>query len=69
MAKKKEGPPVEAVAEPKLKPVRLDLPPDLHRMLRLVAADQGTSMASYARDLLARHLPEELKQRGMGGKG
>ena len=65
MAKKKPEPPVEAVAELKLKAVRLDLPPDLHRMLRLVAADEGSSMASYARDLLARHLPEELKRRDL----
>lgn len=41
---------------PKLKPVRLDLPPDLHRLLRLAAAGADTSMASYARDILDRHL-------------
>lgn len=71
--KKKDVPPVEAVAEPvapargALKPVRLDLPADVHRNLRLVAAHEGVSMASYARDALARHLQDELKRRGLAG--
>ena len=55
MAKKKrpEKPQMSATAEPraelKTKPVRLDLPPNVHRLLRLVAADDEMSMASYAR--------------------
>ena len=75
MAKKKnEASPVEVVVEPidktrgELKPVRLDLPSDIHRMLRLVAAHDGVSMASYARDALAAHLATEIKRRGLGGK-
>ncbi len=71
--KKKDAPPVEAVADPvertrgALKPVRLDLPDDVHRRLRLVAAHEGMSMASYARDVLARNLEDEVKRRGLGG--
>ena len=42
--------------EAKLKPVRLDLPPEIHRLLRLAAADSEISMASYARDVLVTHL-------------
>ena len=54
-------------AEPKTKPVRLDLPPNVHRLLRLVAADDEMSMASYARDVLERHLKEETQRRGIKG--
>ena len=52
--------------EAPMKPVRLDLTSDVHRMLRLVAAHEGASMASYARDALAAHLVEEIKRRGLG---
>lgn len=66
MAKKKsEQTEMPATAEPKTRPVRLDLPPDVHRLLRLVAADEEVSMASYARELLARVLREEAKKRGL----
>lgn len=66
MAKKKpEQPEMPPVAEPKTRPVRLDLPPDVHRLLRLVAADEEVSMASFARDLLSRTLREEAKRRGL----
>jgi hypothetical protein len=41
-----------AEAEAKTKPVRLDLTPEIHRMLRVVAAEDGKAMASYARDEL-----------------
>ncbi len=49
----------------KTRPVRLDLPPDAHRLLRLVAADADVSMASYARDVLMRHLVAEAKVKGI----
>jgi hypothetical protein len=49
------------------KPVRLILPPDLHRLLRLVAADEGTSMASYVKDVIESHVREEAKRRGIKG--
>jgi predicted DNA-binding protein len=53
MARKKpEKPKVPAIAEPKTKPVRLDLEPDLHQMLRVVAAEQGKPMAVFAREVV-----------------
>lgn len=63
-AEKKEMP---ATAESQTRPVRLDLPPDVHRLLRLLAADEDVSMASYARDHLAAHLREEAKRKGIKG--
>lgn len=51
--------------EPKTKPVRLDLEVEVHRMLRLVAAHEGLSMAAYARDTMERHLRGEIKERGI----
>lgn len=55
MARKKtESPPMPVAAEPeaKTKPVRLDLSPDLHQMLRVVAAEQGKPMAVFAREIV-----------------
>jgi hypothetical protein len=52
-------------AEPVLKPVRLDLTPETHHLLRRVAADADMSMAAYARDTLERVLKEEAKKRGI----
>jgi plasmid stability protein len=66
MARKKtEVKPVITAAEPVTKPVRLDLPADVHRLLRLVAAHADQSMASYAREILAKTLREEAKRRGL----
>jgi plasmid stability protein len=69
MAKKKtetpQVPPV--IEETQTRPVRLDLAPEIHRLLRLVAADEEKSMAAYARDALADHLTEEAKKRGIKG--
>lgn len=69
MARKKteKEPMPAAEADVTTRPVRLDLPPDIHRLLRLVAADEDVSMASYARDQLANHLREEAKRRGIKG--
>ncbi len=70
MAKKRpkeKEPETPATAEPKTKPVRLDLPPRAHRLLRRVAADEEKSMASYAREVLEKHLEEEAKRRGIKG--
>jgi hypothetical protein len=69
MARKKpeKEPMPAAEAETTTRPVRLDLPPDIHRLLRLVAADEDVSMASYARDQLGKHLKEEAKRRGIKG--
>jgi hypothetical protein len=66
MARKKtEAKPMQTVAEPVTKPVRLDLPADVHRLLRLVAAHADQSMASYARDTLAHALRDEAKRKGI----
>jgi predicted HicB family RNase H-like nuclease len=54
-------------AGPKLKPVRLDLSQDVHRLLRLVAADEGVSMAAYARDAFEQHVRAEAKKRRIKG--
>ncbi len=72
MARKKpkdEPMPAMAEVEPKVdsKPVRLDLPADVHRLLRLVAADEGVSMAAYARTAVEQHLRDEVKRRGIKG--
>lgn len=56
---------VEPPADPKLKPVRVDVPPDVHRRLRLVSADDNVSMAAWARDALAELLKSEMKRRGL----
>ncbi len=45
--------PVIADAEPKTKPVRVDLDPAIHHALRKAAADQNISMAALARKLIA----------------
>lgn len=67
MARKRtEKQEMPAIAEePKLRAVRLELPPELHRLLRLLAADEETSMAAYAREALERHLREEAARRGI----
>lgn len=65
--KRQEKEDVIAPAETKLRPVRLDLSPETHRLLRLVAADQEVSMAAFARDFLESHLKDEAKRRGIKG--
>lgn len=52
MARKKVGEKMPATAEPKAKPVRLDLTPEDHHLLRRKAADANMSMAAYARSML-----------------
>jgi len=49
----------------RLRPIRLDLMPAVHRMLRMVAADGDVSMAAMACDLLGGKLEEEMKARGI----
>lgn len=66
MARKRaEEPKVPEIAEPQTKPVRLDLDPETHRLLRRVAADEDKSMAAYAREAISAHLREEAKRRGI----
>jgi hypothetical protein len=62
MAKKKAGKPKMPATQAELRSVRLQLPPDDHRKLRRLAADQETNMAILARriiqEYLARHSPK-----------
>lgn len=51
--------------ESKIKPVRLDLAEDVHRLLRKVAAEHDLSMAAYARESLESHLREEAGRLGL----
>ena len=51
--------------EATLKPVRVEFAEDVHRMLRKLAADEDTSMASFARETLERVIREEFKKRGL----
>jgi hypothetical protein len=72
MARKKgEKKPMPAAAEPKTKPVRLDLLEETHRRLRVVAAEEGKSMAEFARDLVERIVNEMYGNIGKrrGGHG
>jgi predicted DNA-binding protein len=55
MARKKTEPvkmPATAEPETKTKPVRLDLSPEVHQMLRVVSAEQGKPMAIFAREVV-----------------
>jgi hypothetical protein len=67
MARKRTEKKEMVAAEPALRPVRLDLTPEIHRLLRLVSADEEMSMAAYARDALGTVLKEEAKKRGIKG--
>ena len=64
MARKKATKPVPAT-EVETKPVRLDLTPEVHRLLRIVSADAGQSMAAFARDIMESVLRDEAKRRGL----
>lgn len=53
MARTKKGhQKMPAATEAKTKPVRLDLDPDVHQMLRVVAAEAGKPMAVFAREVV-----------------
>jgi hypothetical protein len=63
MAKKKtESKEMAAIAEPVVKPVRLDLSPELHQMLRVVAAEAGSPMSVYARDIVEKTVRGRYKE-------
>lgn len=54
MAKAKRSPKkVQAIVEPKTKPVRVDLAPAVHKALRREAAELDISMAALARRVIA----------------
>ncbi len=64
MAPKRSPKKMPAIAEPKSKPVRVDLDPAVHHSLRKLAADQNVSMAALARKLVT----EAVTQRKGGSK-
>jgi hypothetical protein len=65
MAKKKAVKKMPAVAaEPKTKPVRLDMLAEDHDRLRLRAAKARLSMAAYARMVLMREIEREEENEG-----
>ena len=65
MAKKKSESPDVTATEPEVKPVRVEFPLSLHRLLRKVAADEGQSMAAFTRATMERVIVEEAKRRGI----
>jgi predicted DNA-binding protein len=60
--KKSEQPKIPPTAEPITKPVRLDLQPDVHQMLRVVAAERGKPMAVFAREVIERAVREMYEE-------
>lgn len=60
--RKSETPKMPATAEPKTKPVRLDLSPETHHMLRMVAAQENKPMAVFAREVVERVVTETLSK-------
>jgi hypothetical protein len=67
MAKKKASKTGMEQTDSKVRPVRLDLSPETHHLLRKVAADADMSMAAFARDALEAVLKAEAKRRGIKG--
>ena len=64
MAKKRaEKTDMQAAAEPKTKAVRLDLPEDVHRMLRVVAAEDAKPMAVFAREVVEQVVRQRYSER------
>ena len=66
--KRTEKPKMPAAAEPevKTKPVRLDLDPEIHRKLRVVAAEQGKTMAVFAREAVEKWVLDLYPKIGKG---
>jgi len=67
MARKKEVKHVPATA-PEVKAVRLELDPETHQELRVVAAKHGKSMASFVRGLVERELEKHRGAKRPGGE-
>jgi plasmid stability protein len=66
MARKKhELNEMTTAAETTLKPVRVELTDEIHRMLRKLAADDGVSMAAFARETVETIVKQEFKRRGL----
>jgi hypothetical protein len=61
MARKKAEKPEMQATKPLLKLVRLELPSDYHRDLRVIAAKQETTMAILARQLIKEYVDQQRK--------
>jgi hypothetical protein len=61
MAGKKAEKPKMSATKPLLKLVRLELPSDYHRDLRVIAAKQETTMAILARKLMIGYVDQQRK--------
>jgi predicted HicB family RNase H-like nuclease len=69
MARKKtEGKPTmpATAAKEKLRAVKLELPEDVHKLLRLEAAKQDTSLGELARQFVTEALKRPRRGRGEG---
>lgn len=66
MARNKTGAKnMTTASEAVIKPVRVELADDVHRMLRMLAADEGVSMARLTRDIVEKVVRDEFKRRGL----
>lgn len=65
MGRKRSGGKQMPAIEERTKPVRLDLDPETHRLLRIVAVIAGSNMAAYARDLVRDHVRSEAQKKGL----
>jgi predicted HicB family RNase H-like nuclease len=67
MARKKtEGKPDMPATEEKLRAVRLELPEDVHKLLRLEAARQDASLGELARQYVTDALKRPRRGKGEG---
>jgi hypothetical protein len=64
MAKKTVEKPKMPVTQAELRSVRLQLPPDDHKKLRRLAADQDTNMAILARKIVLDYLAAHTLKAG-----
>lgn len=58
-----EEPEMPVTAEPKTKPVRLDLTPEVHHLLRMAAAGEDKPMALFAREIIEREVRRRAEER------
>jgi len=58
-----KGDKVQAAAQANLKPIRVDLDPEIHRIMRMEAAKAGMSMARFARKYFSEMLVEMSKRK------
>lgn len=65
MAKKRSPKKMQAVALPKPQPVRVDLDPKVHHLLRQVAAKDNMSMSKFARMMLTNIVVERAEKEGI----